>query len=55
MITLINSFSPNMLSQSRMTLEWTPISIREIETLLEQESFQSYICLLYTSDAADEP
>ena len=43
MITLINSFSPNMLSQSRMTLEWTPISIREIEALLEQESFQSYM------------
>ncbi len=43
MITLINSFSPNMLSQSRMTLEWTPISIREIESMLEEETFQSYM------------
>ena len=43
MITFINSFSPNMLSQSRMTLEWTPVSIREIESLLEVETFQSYM------------
>lgn len=43
MITLINSFSPNMLGQNRMTLEWTPVSIHDIQLLLERETYQSYM------------
>ncbi|MEK9698303.1 MAG: hypothetical protein VW270_21215 [Candidatus Poseidoniales archaeon] len=43
MITLINSFSPNMLGQNRMTMEWTPVSLREVQVILEQESHQSYM------------
>jgi len=43
MITLINSFSPNMLGQNRMTLEWTPVSLRDIQVLLERETHQSYM------------
>jgi len=43
MITLINSFSPNMLGQSRVTLDWSPTSFKEVQRLMEEESFQSFI------------
>ena len=43
MIILINSFSPNMLGQTRAYLEWTPISLSEIISLLGEESFTSHM------------
>jgi len=43
MITLINSFSPNMLLQSRVTLDWSPTSLKEIQRLMEEHSYQSYM------------
>lgn len=43
MITFINSFSPNMLGQNRMTLEWEPISLKGIQSILEDEPFQSFM------------
>lgn len=43
MITLINSFSPNMLGQGRVTLEWTPISLRDIQRGIEDEGFCSFM------------
>ena len=43
MITFINSFSPNMLLQHRAYLEWTPISLREIQNAMDQEGFSSHM------------
>lgn len=43
MITFINAFSPNMLGQSRMTLEFSPITLSEIVHLMEGRAFQSYM------------
>ena len=43
MITLINSFSPNMLAQTRMTLEWTPLSFKGVQSFLEDKAYQSFM------------
>ena len=43
MIILVNSFSPNMLKQQQTALEFTPMTIRQVDDLIDEYGFQSYL------------